>query len=242
MMTSKTEQTYRWKNTNFFGSPPNRMEIEAFLAGQRDDIVVGKVDVSNLVTPNAQMQLPEHYQPRLSTKERLQYAYQYADMAAELGFTPVAASVVGSALRGVDQDGSDVDGLVLVAENIKAKTLEGDVSVQSLEVFLQKLSTSVPYVEFLYSPFLVADARILPFLRSQRIDRYLFEVHAERFVSHLQNRKSLKLNPEKQLRNSICAWYLKNTLSPLVPRSITSLEGAPQEALDWIESCKQLGE
>lgn len=233
---------YEWTDTNFFGPPHSN--------GTRDkaqgDFVMGTVDVyESLTIPRQGMVLPEHYQPLMNTEEKIEYAYEYADRVAQKGLTPVAASVTGSRLRGVDTESSDVDGLVLVAEKIpKALSMEDDVSVQSLDMFVQKLSSSVPYTEFLHSPFMISDERITPFLLSQKINRYELEVHAERFVGHLQSRASLKNNSNnlKLLRNSVSTWYVKNTLSPLIPRDIISPDGVPKEASDWIDHCRIMEE
>lgn len=136
-----------------------------------------------------------------------------------LGLTPVAASVSGSRLRGVDTPTSDTDVLVLVSEKTKARTVEldhlGDVEgqVQSLSSYASLLSRSVPYVEFLNSPFMVTDPTYAPFLRALRPDPYVLAVHAERFVHHLMYRSGVAV--DKRTRTAACVHYLLETGSPL---------------------------
>lgn len=241
LVDNKGRPIYRWKNTNFFGSPAHKKtRTKDCIQDSRGDFTTEKINVDDMIIPHEGIKLPDHYKPLMSAEEKIEYAYEYADRVAQLGLTPVASSVTGSRLRGVDSETSDVDGLVLVAEDIhRAKSMADDVSVQSLNTFVSTLSTSMPYVEFLRSPFMIADPRTLPYLQSQRVNHYVFNVHAERFVGHLQNRATLSATPEKLFRNSVCAWYTSKTLSPLTPRDITVEDNCPAEVKEWILMCKQ---
>lgn len=232
---------YIWKNDfdeDDIPDRPSREDIYDETSGSCSDN--DRHSAYDMIAPYEDAELPEHYKPLMKTSNKIDYAYDFADMAIDEGLTPLVSSVTGSRLRGVDNEDSDIDGLVIVKEKVKSKKLKGDIYYQSLDNYISKLSTSVPYTEFLYSPFIVVDEAYFPMFRAQVVDTYLLEQHAQRFVGHLMTRDTLNQKPEKQLRNSICVWYLSQNLSPLVPRDITTQEGAPQEALDWIAEAKEV--
>ena len=147
---------------------------------------------------------------------------------AEMGLTPVAVTITGSRLRGTHTDTSDTDVLVLVAEKLpKAKTIRRDTAllpfegqVQSIYRYAELLSTSVPYVEALRSPFLMATLEWAPFLRALRVNDYVLEKHARNFARHLTTRTAMVNRPEKLDRQLAALYVLVTTGSPLVPRQV----------------------
>lgn len=111
----------------------------------------------------------------------------------------IAATVVGSRLRGVDTPTSDVDVLVIVADKTPAKTLKPwtdkhtglpmEGQMQSLTGFTERLNASVPYVEALYSPVLLVDPTYLAYFRAlQPGSAPLLASHAQRFAFHAVSR------------------------------------------------------
>lgn len=171
----------------------------------------------------------------MSTTDKHLHAYDMAELALTRGLTPVAASITGSRLRGLDHAGSDIDGLVLVAEKLTRarswtyRTARAgsanklvEVQVQSLDGFVDRLSRSVPYVEFLHSPFLLVDPRLRTYLSSLRVNRYMLDVHARGFATHALNRAGGNQTQDKAMRNALVALYVSTTLSPLIPRSLLS--------------------
>lgn len=181
--------------------------------------------------------LPEWYASPMTTEVKLDVARQALALAAERGLTPVAASVTGSRLRGVDTASSDTDVLVLVAEKLrKAKTWqfssEVEGQVQSLYAYSELLTRSVPYLEFQRSPFLVAEENYAPYLASLRVNPYEWACHAEGFVRHLVGRRGV--SADKRLRTAACVWWMVNTGNPLCPRELVHRDTVPAEAMAWL--------
>ncbi|AKJ72653.1 hypothetical protein PP301_gp069 [Gordonia phage GMA2] len=143
---------------------------------------------------------PDYWTPLLSVSEMQDFARRAANRVEEVSnLTPVAATVTGSRLRGLDREDSDVDTLVLVAEKrAKARTvashtdsvtgLPTEGQVQSLDQFLLKLDTSVPYTEALRSPALVVDPAYAPLLRGAVPGFWTVAAHAQRFAFHAVTR------------------------------------------------------
>ena len=205
--------------------------------------------------------LPAHYHSLMSSTDKYRHAQDMADLAISRGLTPVAASVTGSRLRGLDHPASDVDGLVLVAEKLTRarswtyRSAHGDslevststddpvqLQVQSLEGFVARLSRSVPYVEFLHSPFLLVDPRLRAYLASLRINRYELQIHARGFAAHALARASddpgAGQTRAKATRNALVAQHVSATLSPLMPRTLLSDGVSPSQAAaltSWLE-------
>lgn len=181
--------------------------------------------------------LPSWYHSPMSTADKLDVAGQAMAVTTERGLTPVAASVTGSRLRGVDTADSDVDVLVLVAEKLpRAKTWrfsdEVEGQVQSLYCYADLLTRSVPYLEFQRSPFLVADPAYAPFLASLQVNPYEWNRHATGFVRHLVGRRGVAA--DKRLRTAACVWWMVTTGNPLCPRELVHRETVPDEALAWL--------
>lgn len=181
--------------------------------------------------------LPAHYQSLHSADEKVQFADRVATQVAARGLSPVSASVVGSQLRGVDTASSDMDVLVLVSEKLpRALTLHlpggDDAQVQSVSAFCEKVSTSVPYFEFLRSPFRLDSSEYGPLLNALRPNMVQLQAHAQRFAQHLVSRTSAPV--EKRARNAACCHYLMTTGSVLCPRSLVE-PGRHPVAAQWIE-------
>lgn len=184
--------------------------------------------------------LPEHYASPMSTNQKLDIARTAADYVRSKGLTPVASSVTGSRLRGVDGPDSDVDVLVLVSDPMrKSRTMnhvpglsDAEGQVQSVFTFAEKLSTSVPYVEFQRSPFRLTDPSYAPYLDALRADENVLAVHAERFVHHVLTRPNVSV--PKRVRTAACVYHLLHAGSPLCPRSYAAVQTLPQEVKDWV--------
>lgn len=186
--------------------------------------------------------LPDWYQSLMSRQDKLASARMAFELTIGRGLTPVAASVTGSRLRGVDHEESDVDVLVLVSEKLPhAKTWrfseEVEGQCQSIDKYAMLISRSVPYAEFQLSPFLVVEESYAPLLAALRPDPYLWQAHAERFVCHHLNRKSVI--PSKSLRTALCVWWTAHEGTPLFPRHM--LGDPPGRALDWIREVAVAG-
>lgn len=129
-----------------------------------------------------------------------------------------------------------------MSEKVRAKSVRfpelGDVEgqVQSLSAFSEKLSTSVPYAEFRYSPFMVTDPAYGPYIRSLQLSWNILAAHAQSFVSYVMASKAA--TPEKRLRTAASVYHLLNSGSPLVPRDYFHQETMPQAALDWIDAIR----
>lgn len=194
---------------------------------------------TNTLAAPKRLYLPAHYASPMSANQKIDFAFAAAEHVRGKGLTPVAASVTGSRLRGVDTSTSDVDVLVLVAEKTEARSMDlphlGDVEgqVQSLSAYATLLPTSVPYVEFQRSPFMVADPAYRAYLQALRPNWNVLSVHAERFVHHLLGRKTT--HPDKRLRTAACVHHLLEGGSPLVPRGYLHRETTPRHVLDWVE-------
>lgn len=192
--------------------------------------------------------LPGGYRSHMSTAAKLDVAERATDLVSQqFNLTPVAASVTGSRLRGLDRIDSDTDILVLVTEKElvpnkphRALTVElpelGDVEgqVQSLSAFLDKISTSVPYTEFWRSPFLLAEPWTRALFDAVRINRTVLEAHAQRFALHAAVRASM---PTVKRANAVLvAKTVVERLSPLMARGDFDFPSpASLDAADWIE-------
>lgn len=191
---------------------------------------------NNTLVQNYQGPLPDNYHSLVSREYKVSYALELAELARDRGLTPVAVSVTGSTLRGQDHEDSDVDALVLVEDkDFKATTWDNDVQVQSFGTYVEKLSTSVPYVEFLNSPFMVVDPRYRPYLMSQVVNPLVLHSHAQRFVGHAMARRT----GDKTYRNCFATWYLLNHGTPLVPREFMDEQNAPAEFWYWLEESNE---
>lgn len=191
---------------------------------------------NNTLVQNYQGPLPGNYHSLVSREYKVSYALELSELARDRGLTPVAVSVSGSTLRGMDHEDSDVDALVLVEDkDFKATTWDNDVQVQSFGTYVEKLSTSVPYVEFLNSPFMVVDPRYRPYLMSQVVNPLVLHAHAQRFVGHLMARGTVG----NTYRKCFATWYLINHGTPLVPREFMDEQNAPAEFWYWLEESNE---
>lgn len=194
-----------------------------------------------LVAPR-RILLPDHYASVMSSNQKLDIAAAAADyVSRSLGLSPIAASVTGSRLRGTDTAESDTDVLVLVSDKVRARTIRPrtlagvagvEGQIQSVSSYASLLATSVPYVEFQRSPFMLTHCAYRPFLTALRPSRDVLSVHAQRFVRHLYAR--LSLSDDKRLRTAAAVHHLVHTGSPLCPREYTRPETVPDTVLEWI--------
>lgn len=219
-----------------------RSDMSVGLSASALDAVAGDeyVDPDDWHLPT-EFNIPDYYHSLMSPEEKVDVAYEMINDAARQGFTPLAASVSGSRLRGMDHQESDTDILVVVADDIKrnrsvsSPTQDVDYQIVSLNSYMQTLERSVPFHDFHYSPFKVVRHDYAPLLSSMRPSHYEIETHAMSFVRHLNNRSSVP--PEKAFRNSLSIWWMVQNDTPLVPREFFSMtrDNAPREALEWID-------
>lgn len=178
---------------------------------------------------------PHTYFSHTSTAKKLDFAQEQFDHVRELGYRPVAASITGSTLRGHDTFRSDLDGLVLVDQKRwKATVLDNGVVMESIDNFYAKLSTSVPYVEFITSPFMFANPCWTPFLASLRYNPYILQRHAAKFIRHSNDHASMP--KDKKYRHSFASWHLITYGSPVLPRRFLYPGEAPLRFWQWHEA------
>ena len=140
-------------------------------------------------------------------------------------------------MRGTDHEDSGSDFLLLVSDKTKAFSFdrgEYEGQVQSLGSYLDKVSTSVPYMEYLMSPFGVTDRRFAPVIDAVRPNITEFRYHADKFAMHLCARPAMK--PEKRARNVLSTYLFRETVNPLMPRSVYEMtHPGKSDAADWLE-------
>lgn len=178
----------------------------------------------------------EGYFSYLSPAQKQMYAMQSIEHIANRAnsLTPIAASITGSALRGNDRLDSDVDILVIVLEKVRSREfsfiddngVEIDGKIESLNNFMQKLPTSVPYMEFAFSPFRQTDSRFYALFNSlalSNINSYVFTVHADAFEEHATMRAAKSGEEKKMIKArqmSLAKDYLLENKSSTVPREL----------------------
>lgn len=184
----------------------------------------------------SKFEVVEGYFSHLSPAQKQMYAMQAIEHIAnsESSLTPIAASVVGSSLRGNDRLDSDVDILVVVLEKVRAREfsfidnngVEVDGKIESLNSFMQKIQTSVPYMEFAFSPFRQTDSRFYALFNSlalSNVNSYVFTVHADDFEEHMIERAVKSGDKKKMIKAqhvSIAKDYLLENKSSTVPREL----------------------
>lgn len=192
---------------------------------------------SSLVVPARTVPFPQGYKSLMSAQEKVVFARDVALEVEDLGYDVVASSVTGSRLRGTDHEDSDSDFLLLVSDKTKAFSFdrgEYEGQVQSLGSYLDKVSTSVPYMECLMSPFRVTDRRFAPVIDAVRPNITEFRYHADKFAMHLCARPAMK--PEKRARNVLSTYLFRETVNPLMTRSVYEMtHPGKSDAADWLE-------
>lgn len=163
--------------------------------------------------------------------------------AVKRGYTPLLASVTGSALRGLDHAGSDLDVLVAVADALPRPvadvTEDLDLTFAPLPHILGKVGESVPYTEWAASPYLVSHGPLgeawLPMVRAVRCNRYNLAAHAQ---SMARNTAARQPDPRKAARLVLAAYRFTHTApgDPVQPRAVFDLtcDDAPAAA-DWLK-------
>ena len=184
----------------------------------------------------SKFEVVEGYFSHLSPAQKQMYAMQAIEHVANRAnsLTPIAASVVGSSLRGNDRLDSDVDILVIVLEKVRSREfsfiddngVEVDGKIESLNNFFIKLPTSLPYMEFAFSPFRQTDSRFYALFNSlalSNVNSYVFTVHADAFEEHTNMRAAKSGNERKMLKArqmSLAKDYLLENKSSTVPREL----------------------
>ena len=184
----------------------------------------------------SKFEVVEGYFSHLSPAQKQMYAMQAIEHIAnsESSLTPIAASVVGSSLRGNDRLDSDVDILVVVLEKVRAREfsfiddngVEVDGKIESLNNFFIKLPTSLPYMEFAFSPFRQTDSRFYALFNSlalSNINSYVFTERVEDFEEHMIERAAKSGDKKKMIKAqhvSIAKDYLLENKSSTVPREL----------------------
>lgn len=198
--------------------------------------------------------------PRFTTADKLAAAVRAIHEVSRRGMPPVAASVTGPALRGLDHPGSDLDVLVAVAPGSLPRPVDLDMLPNSSEAFpdmeitaapvddiAARIGVSVPYAEWAASPYLVGvdnGPDWLPFLRSLRPDRYSLAEHARSLAVHAADRLGTR-NPDataKAARQVLATWRFVagEPGCPIQPRSVfnASHPDAPAAAA-WLTDAAQ---
>lgn len=168
--------------------------------------------------------------PLKTVEENLAATSRVLNHVAAAGYHPVAASVAGSRLRGLDHEDSDTDVLVVVNDDKatmdrlnrssvrKSFALDGETEGQlvSLTSFMDKVSTSVPYASLLYSPLLVTDTRYTPLFAATRPSTLSLTAHADRFMVHAVSRAAQ--GHRKAANNALASHVLTNRLNATLCR------------------------
>lgn len=163
--------------------------------------------------------------------------------AVKAGYTPLLASVTGSALRGLDHAGSDLDVLVAVADVLPRPVAEVtedlDLTFAPLPHILGKVGESVPYTEWTASPYIVPHGVLgeawLPMARAVRYNRYGLAAHAQ---SMARNTAARQPDPRKAARLVLAAYRFTHTAPGVVvqPRAVFDLScGESPAAADWLK-------
>ena len=191
-----------------------------------------------LLTPARRVRhLPDHYFSHVQTSDKMLFALDLAYRMREAGYTPVAATVTGSTLRGLDTPDSDMDGTVVVLDKKVNGTLLGpDVAVVTLDKFFHSLTTSLPFVEVQRSPFLLVDPRYKAFFASMRVDKYRLDAHARTMARRRMNMDDG--DTWKAHRQLVGMWHTLTTGSPLVPRDFINPECVPPEFVGWVKTVR----
>lgn len=163
--------------------------------------------------------------------------------AVKRGYMPLLASVTGSALRGLDHAGSDLDVLVAVADTLPRPVAEVtedlDLTFAPLPHILGKVGESVPYTEWTASPYLVPHGPLgeawLPMARAVRYNRYSLAAHAQ---SMARNTAARQPDPRKAARLVRAAYRFTHTAPGVAvqPRAVFDLCcGESPAAADWLK-------
>lgn len=184
----------------------------------------------------SKFEVVEGYFSHLSSAQKQMYAMQAIEHVANRAnsLTPIAASVTGSSLRGNDRLDSDVDILVIVLEKVRSREFsflsedgkEIDGKIESLNNFFIKLPTSLPYMEFAFSPFRQTDSRFYALFNSlalSNVNSYVFTERVEDFEEHMIERAAKSGDKKKMVKAqhiSIAKDYLLENKSATVPREL----------------------
>ena len=184
----------------------------------------------------SKFEVVEGYFSHLSPAQKQMYAMQAIEHVANRAnsLTPIAASVTGSSLRGNDRLDSDVDILVIVLEKVRSREfsfiddngVEVDGKIESLDNFMTKIQTSLPYMEFAFSPFRQTDSRFHALFNSlalSNVNSYVFTERVEDFEEHMIERAAKSGDKKKMIKAqhvSIAKDYLLENKSSTAPREL----------------------
>lgn len=80
----------------------------------------------------------------------------------------------------------------------------------------------------------VTDRRFAPVIDAVRPNITEFRYHADKFAMHLCARPAMK--PEKRARNVLSTYLFRETVNPLIPRSVYEMtHSRKSDAADWLE-------
>ncbi|MEY8566524.1 hypothetical protein AALF15_08135 [Corynebacteriaceae bacterium 7-707] len=179
---------------------------------------------------------------RYTTDDKLRAAHQGLAAAGRQGLTPLLASVTGSALRGLDHAGSDLDVLVAVADPLPrpVATVSDrlDLTLAAVTHILDRVGESVPYAEWAVSPHMVtqgtAGAAWLPVVRALRPAPYRLRSHAQSMAYRSAARQP---DPAKAARLALAAYRFTHTAPGVAvqPRTVFDLRcEEAAAAVDWL--------
>lgn len=152
------------------------------------------------------LKVVDGYFTHLSQETKFNAALAGMNCAIEKCLTPLTSSITGSALRGNDRPDSDIDVLVIVQENIKARDVHNvevngivlDAKFESLTNFSQKLDTSFPYTEFILSPFRITVPQWHPYFISLAHYGWITNRYVHHFAGKVFSRLSKETASPKQ--------------------------------------------
>lgn len=159
--------------------------------------------------------LPPNYRGHATTDSKIEAGHFAITFARDQGYEPLAASVTGSQIRGLDNAASDTDTLVIISNKIpKPREIltipqrdNTSVTIIGLSYFLSKLDTSFVYAEMQLSPFLVARPSIHTLFNSYYPNPYTLHHHAQGFLRSILERTK----GEKKFRQQIPVRHFLDT-------------------------------
>lgn len=194
---------------------------------------------TNFTIPKRTIKSPKGYGGVMTRKEKIESGKEIADIVRGMGYDVATASITGSVLKGLDHEESDMDFLVLVGDKIKPFAFTGDNDeyegqVVPLEKFRDNVSRSVPFMEFLMSPFRVTTDKYEPVFTSIRPSMTEFKYHADKSVMHNLSRESV--SEDKAGRAVLSTFLFRDTGNPLMPRTVfDNTHPRRFEAAEWAE-------
>ena len=196
----------------------------------------GYIEQDGFLIPS-DVELPDYYESMVSSEDKINMALDIADkVESKYGINVITSSIAGSRLRGMDHADSDSYLVALTDKKMsksKCVKIDGDdVQIHYYGDFADKLSTSVPFVEFLHSPFRVTKPEFVSYLNSLQVNKYILNQHAQGFVHHMLQRS--KLDEGKAARGFLTTYWVSQNMTPICPRKFFDGSGMNDEMEAWL--------